>query len=127
MGAKEWLGCDLLESVPGRVSGAVVFKDTRLPVEAVVGNVCEPLADDLPGHQVSTVRELGLKGIKNGDLLALVESLGADAFVTGDKSMETHAEAYVRDRGGHRQQGNRGAGCARPSQPKERDGAKQVH
>jgi uncharacterized protein (DUF433 family) len=40
MQAKEWLGCDLLESVPGRVSGAVVFKDTRLPVDAVVGNVC---------------------------------------------------------------------------------------
>ena len=39
MEAKEWLGCDLLESVPGKVSGAVVFKGTRLPVSAVVENV----------------------------------------------------------------------------------------
>jgi uncharacterized protein (DUF433 family) len=35
----EWLGCALLESVPGKVSGDVVFKNTRLPVEAIVGNV----------------------------------------------------------------------------------------
>jgi uncharacterized protein (DUF433 family) len=39
MTTNEWLGCDLLESVPGKVSGAVVFKDTRLPVENVVENV----------------------------------------------------------------------------------------
>ncbi len=58
--------------------------------------VPEPLADDPPGHQVSTVRQPGLKGIKNGDLLALVESLGADAFVTGDKSMETQQQLHRR-------------------------------
>jgi uncharacterized protein (DUF433 family) len=39
MTANQWLGCDLLESVPGKVSGAVVFKGTRLPVEAITGNV----------------------------------------------------------------------------------------
>lgn len=39
MQPKDWLGCDLLESVPGKVSGAVVFKHTRLPVEAITGNV----------------------------------------------------------------------------------------
>jgi uncharacterized protein (DUF433 family) len=39
MQPKEWLGCDLLESVPGKVSGAVVFKDTRLPVETITDNV----------------------------------------------------------------------------------------
>lgn len=39
MEANEWLGCDLLEVVPGKVSGAVVFKDTRLPVQDVTGNV----------------------------------------------------------------------------------------
>jgi uncharacterized protein (DUF433 family) len=39
MTTNEWLGCDLLESVPGKVSGAVVFRNTRLPVEAIVGNV----------------------------------------------------------------------------------------
>jgi hypothetical protein len=39
MTTNEWLGCDLLEAVEGKVSGAVVFKDTRLPVEAIVENV----------------------------------------------------------------------------------------
>jgi uncharacterized protein (DUF433 family) len=39
MESKEWLGCDLLEIVPGKVSGAVLFKGTRLPVDSVVENV----------------------------------------------------------------------------------------
>jgi hypothetical protein len=39
MEPNEWLGCDLLESVPGKVSGAVVFMDTRLPVETITDNV----------------------------------------------------------------------------------------
>jgi uncharacterized protein (DUF433 family) len=39
MTRNEWLGCDLLESIPGKVSGEVVFKNTRLPVETIVGNV----------------------------------------------------------------------------------------
>jgi uncharacterized protein (DUF433 family) len=39
MNSKDWLGCDLLEAVEGKVSGAVVFKGTRLPVEAIVENV----------------------------------------------------------------------------------------
>jgi len=34
---REWLGCDLIEIVPGKVSGAPVFKNTRLPVEAITG------------------------------------------------------------------------------------------
>lgn len=39
MESQEWLGCDLLEVVPGKVSGAVLFKNTRLPVDSVVENV----------------------------------------------------------------------------------------
>lgn len=39
MTTNEWLGCDLLEVVEGKVSDAVVFKETRLPVETVVENV----------------------------------------------------------------------------------------
>lgn len=39
MDAKDWLGCDLLEVVPGKVSGAVLFKHSRLPVDTIVENV----------------------------------------------------------------------------------------
>jgi len=39
MTTSEWLDCELLESVPGKVSGAVVFKNSRLPVATIVENV----------------------------------------------------------------------------------------
>ena len=48
----------------------------------------EGLGDCLPGHDVHTSTSLGWKGIKNGKLLKLVESIGTDAFITSDKSME---------------------------------------
>ncbi len=34
----DWSGCDLVESVPGKVSGAPVLVGTRIPVEAITGN-----------------------------------------------------------------------------------------
>ena len=34
----DWSNCPLVEVVPGRVSGAPVFKNTRLPVAAITGN-----------------------------------------------------------------------------------------
>lgn len=35
----DWSRCDAVESVPGKVSGAWVFKDTRMPVQAVFENL----------------------------------------------------------------------------------------
>ena len=35
----DWSQCPAVESVPGRVSGAWVFKDTRLPVATVFDNL----------------------------------------------------------------------------------------
>ena len=37
----DWSKCPAVESVPGKVSGAWVFKDTRLPVSALFGNFAE--------------------------------------------------------------------------------------
>ena len=39
MSALDWSQCPAVESVPGRVSGAWVFKDTRMPVSAVFENL----------------------------------------------------------------------------------------
>jgi hypothetical protein len=39
-----------------------------------------------PGHQVVTVRDLGLAGTANGALLAQLE-VGYDVFVTADKNL----------------------------------------
>jgi uncharacterized protein (DUF433 family) len=35
----DWSQCSAVESVPGRVSGAWVFRDTRLPVATVIENL----------------------------------------------------------------------------------------
>ena len=35
----DWSKCPVVESVPGRVSGAWVFKGTRLPVAALFENL----------------------------------------------------------------------------------------
>ena len=36
----DWSKCQAVESVPGKVSGAWVFKDTRLPVSAPFRQPC---------------------------------------------------------------------------------------
>jgi uncharacterized protein (DUF433 family) len=39
MAALDWSQCPAVESVPGRLSGAWVFKDTRMPVSTVFENL----------------------------------------------------------------------------------------
>jgi uncharacterized protein (DUF433 family) len=39
MAALDWSQCPAVESVPGKVSGAWVFKDTRMPVSTVFENL----------------------------------------------------------------------------------------
>jgi len=38
MASFDWSGCSLVEVIPGKVSGAPLLKNTRLPVEAITGN-----------------------------------------------------------------------------------------
>jgi uncharacterized protein (DUF433 family) len=35
----DWSQCPAVESIPGKVSGAWVFRDTRLPVATVIENL----------------------------------------------------------------------------------------
>jgi len=44
--ALDWSKCPAVESVPGRVSGAWVFKGTRMPVAAVFENLEDGLTID---------------------------------------------------------------------------------
>ena len=39
MAALDWSKCSAVESIPGKVSGAWVFKDTRMPVSLVFENL----------------------------------------------------------------------------------------
>ena len=34
----DWTGCELVERIPGKVSGTPLLKNTRLPVEAILEN-----------------------------------------------------------------------------------------
>jgi uncharacterized protein (DUF433 family) len=38
MATFDWSDCPLVEIVPGKVSGAPLLKNTRLPVDAITGN-----------------------------------------------------------------------------------------
>jgi len=39
MAALDWSQCPAVESIPGKVSGAWLFKDTRMPVQTVFENL----------------------------------------------------------------------------------------
>jgi uncharacterized protein (DUF433 family) len=56
MAMLDWSRCPAVESVPGRVSGAWVFKDTRLPVATVIENL-EDLSVDEVMEQFDVTRE----------------------------------------------------------------------
>ena len=59
----DWSQCEAVESVPGKMSGAWVFKGTRMPVQTVFANIeagakiDDPLEwfDGLEREQVETV------------------------------------------------------------------------
>jgi len=43
----DWSQCPAVESVPGRRSGAWVFKDTRMPVSVVFENIQDMSVDEM--------------------------------------------------------------------------------
>ena len=56
MAALDWSRCPAVESIPGKVSGAWVFKGTRLPVATVIENL-EDLGIDEVMEQFDVTRE----------------------------------------------------------------------
>jgi predicted nuclease of predicted toxin-antitoxin system len=50
-------------------------------------NIPKKLRTHLPGHDVTTSRELGWDALKNGELLAVAELNGFEVMVTGDKNL----------------------------------------
>ncbi len=56
--ALDWSKCPAVESVPGKVSGAWVFKGTRMPVAAVFENLEDGLTiDEILGLYDGLTRE----------------------------------------------------------------------
>jgi uncharacterized protein (DUF433 family) len=67
----DWSRCSAVESVPGRVSGAWVFKNTRMPASVVVANleagatIEEFVAwSDVTPEQVKTVIEFAGRSLE---------------------------------------------------------------
>ena len=56
MAPLDWSQCPAVESVPGRLSGAWVFRDTRLPVATVIENL-EDLSIEEVMEQFDVTRE----------------------------------------------------------------------
>jgi uncharacterized protein (DUF433 family) len=52
----DWAQCPVLESVPDKVSGAWVFRGTRMPVSAIIRNLTLPM-DQLLENYPSVTRE----------------------------------------------------------------------
>ncbi len=56
MASLDWSQCPAVESIPGKVSGAWVFRDTRLPVATVIENL-EDLSVEEVMEQFDATRE----------------------------------------------------------------------
>lgn len=74
----DWPACPVLESVPGKVSGAWVFKGTRVPVWAVMSSL-----KDLPVSRISE----DFPSITSGEVEQLLDFIAASARGTGDDAI----------------------------------------
>ena len=70
MATLDWSQCPAVESVPGRLSGKWVFKDTRMPVSAVfenfeVGATIDEIIEqfDIEREQIVAVLEFAARSL----------------------------------------------------------------
>ena len=76
MAALDWSQCSAVESIPGKVSGAWVFKGTRLPVATVIENLEDLSIDevieqfDVTREQVAAVLEFVAQSLRASDVPA---------------------------------------------------------
>jgi uncharacterized protein (DUF433 family) len=77
MAALDWPRCPAVEGIPGKVSGAWVFKGTRLPVATVIENL-EDLSVDEVIEQFDVTREQ-----VTAVLAFVAQSLRSDPVSTG--------------------------------------------
>jgi uncharacterized protein (DUF433 family) len=71
MSALDWSQCTTVESIPGKVSGAWVFRGTRMPVATVFENLeagasIEDIMEwfDLTREQVTTVLDFAARSLE---------------------------------------------------------------
>ena len=59
----DWTGCELVEVIPGKVSGVPLVVGTRIPADLVLdyvdsGSPLEEIVEDYPSLSMATVRTL---------------------------------------------------------------------
>src|ERR1035441_4541435 len=70
MASLDWSQCPAVESIPGKVSGAWVFRDTRLPVATVIENLEDLTVEevmeqfDVTRDQITAVLEFVAQSLK---------------------------------------------------------------
>jgi uncharacterized protein (DUF433 family) len=71
MAALDWSQCPAVESVPDRLSGAWVFRDTRMPVSAVflnleAGSTVDEIIEqfDVTREQINAVLEFAARSLE---------------------------------------------------------------
>jgi hypothetical protein len=82
----DWSQCPAVESVPGRLSGAWVFKDTRMPVSTVFGNDPEGATRYSPAQCLGTKREA---------VIGSPEPKHISTSTSRDRSQYTHEHAAL--------------------------------
>lgn len=81
MASLDWSQCPAVESIPGKLSGAWVFKGTRLPVATVIENLEDLSVDevieqfDVTREQVAAVLEFVAHSLRASDAPAGAHSL----------------------------------------------------
>ena len=69
----DWSQCPAVESIPGKVSGAWVFRDTRLPVATVIENLEDLSVEevmeqfDVTREQITAVLDFVAQSLKASD------------------------------------------------------------
>jgi uncharacterized protein (DUF433 family) len=70
MASLDWSQCPAVESIPGKVSGAWVFRGTRLPVATVIENLEDLSVEevmeqfDVTREQIASVLEFVAESLK---------------------------------------------------------------
>ena len=69
----DWSGCDVVEVVPGKVSGAPILKGTRVQADTIVenyegGSPVEEISENF-GISVATIREVLAFAFRNQNQL----------------------------------------------------------
>jgi uncharacterized protein (DUF433 family) len=59
----DWTGCNIVETVPGKVSGAVLVRGTRIPADVIVSNFeagspLEEIHENYPSLSLATIQTL---------------------------------------------------------------------